>query len=221
VSYFAVLIGLLRITHRGHPRPTTARPSVFTGLRFIQSRPVLAALSWQMVFVSMFAVSFIPILPVFAREVLKTDATGYGAMTSAIGVGAAIGAIVTGGLGRRVRRTRMATVCALGLGLAVMVLAVTRSTFGSWLVLAIGGAAMAGTGIATATSLQLAATPELRGRVMAVYSFVVLGLAPIGAFQAGWVAEHFGTPVAIAVCGAICVAGTLGLRRRLWNGKEE
>ncbi|HET9134696.1 MAG TPA: MFS transporter [Gemmatimonadales bacterium] len=221
VSYFAVLVGLLRITHRGHPRPTTTRPSVFTGLRFIQSRPLLAALSWQMVFVSVFAVSFIPILPVFAREVLRTDAAGYGAMTSAIGVGAALGAIVTGGLGKRVRRTRMATVCALGLGIAVMLLAVTRSTFGSWLVLAIGGAAMAGTGIATATSLQLAATPELRGRVMAVYSFVVLGLAPIGAFQAGWVAEHFGSPVAIALSGAVCVAGTWGLKRRLWDGKEE
>ena len=87
--------------------------------------------------------------------------------------------------------------------------------------LSVAGAAMATQGIATATSLQLAAPNDLRGRVMAVYSFVVLGLAPIGAFQAGWVAEHLGAAWSIGLCGGAALIGTAWLSRRLWHGKEE
>lgn len=220
VSYFAVLIGLARIRHRGAPRVGVVRPSVFTGIRFIRSRPVLAVLTLQMILVSVFAVSFVPILPVFAREVLGTGATGYGALTSAVGVGAAIGAIVMGGIGRTIPRTRTSVVGAVSLGLVLIAFAVTRHLSLGMLWLAFAGAAMAGTGIATATSLQLAATPDLRGRVMAVYSFVVLGLAPIGAFQAGWLAEHYGAPLAIGLNGAVTLFGTLFLARRLWDGTE-
>lgn len=220
VSYFAVLIGLARIRHRTAPRTAAVRPSVFTGVRFIRSRPVLANLTVQMIMVSVFAVSFVPILPVFAREVLGTGATGYGALTSAVGIGAAIGAIVMGGLGRRIPRTRTAVIGAVGLGAVLIAFAVTRHLPLAMFWLALAGACMAGTGISTATSLQLAATPDLRGRVMSVYSFVVLGLAPIGAFQAGWLAEHFGAPLAVGLNGGITLMGTLFIARRLWDGSE-
>ncbi|MDZ4257019.1 MAG: MFS transporter [Gemmatimonadales bacterium] len=220
VSYTAVLIGLSRIRKRSVPRVVAGKPSVFAGLQFIRSQPVLAQLTMQMVLVSVFAVSFVPILPVFAREVLGTGATGYGALTSSVGVGAALGAIVIGGLGRRVRRTRSAVVGALSLGVVVMAVSFTRQLPLAMFCLALAGASMAGVGIATATSLQLASPPELRGRVMAVYSFVVLGLAPISAFQAGWLAEHFGVPLSVGVNGAVTLAGTLVLARRLWHGSE-
>ncbi len=221
LSYIAVLVGLMRITQRALPRVPPGRPSVFTGMRFIAARPVLKALALQMVLISVFAISFIAILPVFARDVLGTGATGYGALTSAVGVGAALGAIIIGIIGRRVPRARLASIGALGLGALVMVLATTRSLTPALVILAIGGACMATTGISTATSLQLAATAEVRGRVMAVYSFVVLGLAPIGALQAGWVAEHFGADMSVAVSGAIALLGMLRLRRRLWHPPVE
>lgn len=101
-----------------------------------------------------------------------------------------------------------------------MALALVRSPIAALLALAVAGAAMAGQGIATATELQLAAPAELRGRVMAVYSFVVLGLAPIGAFQSGFMAEHFGIAWSFLVNALIGLAGTLYLRRRLWAPLE-
>jgi MFS family permease len=66
------------------------------------------------------------------------------------------------------------------------------------------------------TQLQLQAPDELRGRVMGFYSFVVLGMAPFGSLQAGWVAEHFGVRTTFAIGGAICLIATLvvGPRRR-------
>jgi MFS family permease len=53
--------------------------------------------------------------------------------------------------------------------------------------------------------LQLQAPDRLRGRVMGLYSFVVLGMAPFGAFQAGWVSEHFGVRASYALGGLACV----------------
>jgi MFS family permease len=220
ISYVAVLIGLQRIRHRAVVERPAVRPSVFTGMQFIGARPTLAALTSQMMVVSVFAISFIPILPVYARDVLATDASGYGALTSAIGVGAALGAIIVGGLGRRVTRSRLASAGATVLALATIVLAGLGGITPAVICLAVVGAAMATNGIATATSLQLEATPEMRGRVMAVYSFVVLGLAPIGAFQAGWMAEQFGTRGAIAANGAVSLVGVLFFRRRLVQTSE-
>jgi MFS family permease len=67
------------------------------------------------------------------------------------------------------------------------------------------GSLMAMNGILSNTMLQLEAPDELRGRVMGFYSFVVLGMAPVGAFQAGWVSEHFGVRVSYALGGLACV----------------
>ncbi len=221
LSYLAVLFGLSRIRTPYIPKETRAGPSIFTGLRFIGSRPVLTALSWQMVLFTILAGSFIPILAVYSREVLHVGARGYGALTSAVGLGAVAGAIVIGAVGNRIARPRAATIGATLLGLSVVALALSRNAYLSLAILALAGAAMATQGIATATALQLASPHELRGRVMAVYSFVVLGLAPFGAFQAGWVAEHLGAAESIGLSGIAALLGTAWLARRLWHGKEE
>ncbi|MGH7592679.1 MAG: MFS transporter [Gemmatimonadales bacterium] len=220
LSYVAVLIGLSRIQKVYQRKLFAERQSIFTGLRFIASRPTLAGLAWQMVLLTVFAGSFIPILAVYASDVLGVGATGYGLLTSAVGVGAAIGAIGIGGMGGRFSRPHVAVVAATALGSTVILLATARSLPVALVILACAGAAMASQGIVTATSLQLEAPSELRGRVMAVYSFVVLGLAPLGAFQAGWVAQHLGAPASIAISGSICLVGTAILRRRLWYGGE-
>ena len=99
LSYVAVLIGLSRITKVHVPRVGTVRPSVFTGLRFIRSHPALEALAWQMVLLTVFAGSFVPMLSVYARNALHVGSRGYGALTAAVGVGAVSGAIAMGAMG--------------------------------------------------------------------------------------------------------------------------
>ena len=76
---------------------------------------------------------------------------------------------------------------------------------------------MALNGIAANTMLQTEAPDELRGRVMGFYSFMVLGLAPFGSLQAGWVAEHFGVRVAFAVGGVMCLLVAAGVA--WWMGR--
>ncbi|HYU37219.1 MAG TPA: MFS transporter, partial [Gemmatimonadales bacterium] len=70
---------------------------------------------------------------------------------------------------------------------------------------ALAGCAMIVTTALANTMLQTLVPDELRGRVMAFYAFVFVGMAPLGAFQAGLVAEHTGAPIAIALGGAGCL----------------
>ena len=65
---------------------------------------------------------------------------------------------------------------------------------------------MAANGILANTMLQIHAPDQLRGRVMGVYSFLVLGLAPVGSLQAGWVSEQLGVEWSIGLGGLVCAA---------------
>jgi MFS family permease len=80
----------------------------------------------------------------------------------------------------------------------------------------LAGCLMAVNGIIANTTLQLQAPDPLRGRVMGFYSFVVLGMAPFGAFQAGWVSEHFGVRAAFVLGGLACltIAGAVAFALR-------
>jgi predicted MFS family arabinose efflux permease len=69
--------------------------------------------------------------------------------------------------------------------------------------------------VSTNTELQTRAPEDLRGRVMGFYSLVVLGVAPFGSLQAGWVAERYGVPATLLVGAAACLLAALRLGRRV------
>jgi MFS family permease len=60
---------------------------------------------------------------------------------------------------------------------------------------------------ASNTLIQAMVPDALRGRVMAVYSMMFMGMAPFGALFAGWVAERYGAPITVAIGGVVCLAG--------------
>jgi MFS family permease len=147
--------------------------------------------------------------------VLHLDAGGYGALVSAVGVGAAAAALGTAAFGRRrggggVGRTWLLFGALLAAG------AFAPNFWTALVVFTFTGCTMALNSILANTQLQLQAPDELRGRVMGFYSFVVLGMAPFGSLQAGWVAEHFGVRTTFGLGGAVCLIATLvvGSRRK-------
>jgi MFS family permease len=145
-------------------------------------------------------------MPVFARDALGLDAGGYGAMVSAIGVGAATAALFMAAVGGRTQWGRVVLGSSVLFGL-VLTAAALAPGFGWAIVLfTVAGCLMALNGIAANTMLQRQAPDYLRGRVMGFYSFVVLGMAPLGSLQAGWIAERFGVRAALASGGLVCLA---------------
>jgi MFS family permease len=116
-----------------------------------------------------------------------------------------LGALALALAGRRVHQGRALLQSGAAFSALLVVFAVARSFGLALLLLALAGCAMIITTALANTMLQTLVPDALRGRVMAFYAFVFVGMAPLGAFQAGFVAEHHGAPIAIAVGGVVCL----------------
>src|SRR5882672_1742458 len=195
VSYVAVIAGLLAMRippFVTRPMPISAWEGVRQAVAFIRGD----ARVWVLV----------ALMAVFARDVLHTDARGYGLLMAAVGIGAMLGALALAVRGPRVRKGAVLLEGGAAFGVLLVLFAAVRSVGVALALLALAGCAMIVTTALANTMLQTLVPDELRGRVMAFYAFVFVGMAPLGAFQAGLVAEHTGAPHAIALGGAGCLA---------------
>ncbi|OLB66228.1 MAG: hypothetical protein AUI09_06655 [Gemmatimonadetes bacterium 13_2_20CM_2_66_5] len=151
-----------------------------------------------------FGFPYIAMMPVFARDVLHRGATGYGALTSSIGIGAVIGALGIALASARIRaRGRLMLAGGTAFGILLILFSASRVLGLSMALLALTGCAMIVNNSLTNTLIQTTAPDHLRGRVMGFYSFVFVGMAPFGAFLFGLVAEHVGAPATLAAGGVI------------------
>ena len=168
---------------------------------------------------TVFAVSFLSVLPVYARDALGTGAAGFGGLTSAFGVGAAGGALLLAAFGSRFRRGEVALRAGAVLGTVLMLAAFAPPYPVAFVLMSIAGAASAVGAITTNTLLQTEAPEHLRGRVIGFYSFIVVGLAPLGALQAGLLSQHLGVRADAAIGGTLCLGTALWLweRARWWK----
>jgi hypothetical protein len=148
---------------------------------------------------SIFAVSYLPLLPLFARDILQTGAAGYGGLMSAVGIGALVGAssIAMQGSGRK--KGFFIFLGNLLFSLALIGFSLSRWYWLSLLLLPIAGWAMITQNVTVNTLLQTAAPDHLRGRVMSFYTFTFMGMTPFGNFLAGSIAQLLGAPLAVMI----------------------
>jgi MFS family permease len=168
-------------------------------------RALLALLSIS----SLFAIPYQTLLPVLSSEILGGGAGLYGTLLACAGAGAFVGAIGLllrkglAGLGRRV------AIGATLLGAGTVTLAVSRSVALSAAALAVIGFGFITQMAGTMTLLQGLAPPEMRGRVMGLFSTLFVGVSPFGALAAGVAASRFGAPRTLASGGAIVLAASV------------
>ena len=186
------------------------------GLNFVRKEPTILPLIGMIATLAMFAFPYEVLLPVFARDVMEYGAREYGWMVSASGVGALVGALGLATVASRVSRGRLVVNSAMVFGASIIALSFTRSVFVAIAVLVGAGFSMILTTSTTNILLQMLSPDNYRGRVMSVYTWAFLGVSPFGAMFSGWIAEHFGVPVAFAVGGTVVmlVAAALALRSK-------
>jgi predicted MFS family arabinose efflux permease len=189
-------------------------PTFREGLRYALGTPGPRSLLLLTATFSVFGFSFLIMLPVYAKQVLGTGATGYGGLMSSVGIGASVGALGMSAFGRRARSSQLIRAGGLLFGSALALAALASVYWIAALVLAFAGCAMILNNVTTNSLLQTRSPDHLRGRVMGFYSLMVLGMAPFGSLQAGWVSEHFGVRTSLAIGGAICALATLILGPR-------
>lgn len=217
-SYLAVIASLLVMT-TDTPRSTSTvshGQALREGFRYIFGNPWPRALITLVAAFAVFGFPFMTMMPVFARDVLHLDAGGYGAMLSSVGLGAAGAAFFMAAAGGRVPQPLLVFGSSILFGLILTGAAVAPGFWTAAVLFTLAGCVMALTGIAANNMLQTQAPDALRGRVMGFYAFVVLGMAPFGSFQAGWIAEHLGVRAAVGLGGVACflVAAVVAWRMR-------
>ena len=203
--------------------PAAARPgAVRAALSYVAKTPALAVPLAMMTVVGTLGYNFQVILPLLARFTFAGGPGTYTALAVAMGAGSVIGALAAGARGRV--GPRLLVAAAFGFG-AVALLAAGAPTLPLELVALVPlGAASVTFAAGINSSLQLAAEPAMRGRVMALYSIVFLGSAPIGGPIAGWLGASVDPRAGLVLAGLAGLAAALGARQafaRVGAGGEE
>jgi MFS family permease len=212
-SFVAVVTSLVTLDRSAlHPSIPTLRATrqLRDGLRYIASTPDLAIPLVMMALVGCLAYEFQVSLPVMARSGLHAGSTGYGFMTSAMGIGAVIGGLLVAWRGTTGVRPLVIAAAAFGLTLAFATLAPSLAVELVALAL-VGWASISFMSTGNAT-LQLAAEPTMRGRVMSLWFVAFQGSTPIGGPIIGWVMAVAGARAGLGVGAVTCVlVALLGL----------
>ncbi len=175
------------------------------GIAYLRRTPVALHAIVLLAAESVFAMNFTLLTSVLAKDVLRAGASGFGFLMSAQGAGALMGAIAVASFSYLGPRPEFLFGGAAVLGLAEVVLGLTRQFPAAAVMLGVAGASMVLFTATVNTTLQLNAPDRLRGRVMAMYALVMGGLTPVGSLVSGTLAEIWGAP------GAFLVGGVVGL----------
>ena len=206
LSYLAVIAGLLAMRlprYIPHPVPGSAWAGLREVVGFIRSDRRVLALVVLMGLLSVFGFPYLVMMPVFARDVLHRGAAGYGVMMTAVGLGALAGALGIALFGHHIRKGPTLVWAGTSFGVLLVTFALSKLYALSVALLALTGGTMIVNNALANTLIQMIVPDELRGRLMGFYSFVFVGLAPIGSFQVGALAERIGTPAAVALGGGV------------------
>jgi MFS family permease len=165
--------------------------------------------------VSLVGMPYAVLMPIFADRILHGGARGLGILMGATGVGALLGALTLAarsglrGLGSWIAYS------SAGFGVGLILFAFSRNFWLSAAILVPVGFSMMVQMASSNTLIQAMVPDHLRGRVMAVYSMMFMGMAPFGALFAGLIAARLGAPITLAIGAVGCIAGSVIFRRNL------
>ena len=217
LSYIAVITGLLLMQLPPRRKLDLADPlsGVIEGFKYVRRTMPVRDLLLLVGLTSFAGMSYAVLMPIFADSILHGGARGLGLLMASAGVGSLCGALILAsrstvrGLGRIVGAS------SLTFGASLTLFSTSRVFWLSAALLFFVGLSMITHAASTNTLIQSMAPDNMRGRVMAVYAMMFVGMSPIGALVGGWVAERIGAPHTVMIGGCICMAGALVFNIRL------
>lgn len=217
-SFVAVLAGLLLIRLPDRTlEPSDAPPlhALREGLAYVWRTPPLRTLVGLTAVYGICGIPYLTLMPVIARDVLGAGVSGYGVLLASLGTGGLAGALFLAGPGRRLPRGAMLHVACFAFPALLLAFAAARGLASAGALLFLVGAAMILTNALANGLLQSLVADAMRGRLMALYSLVVVGLAQVaGAFGAGAVARAVGARAAVAAGAVVMLLYAAGVSAR-------
>jgi MFS family permease len=217
ISYIAVLAGLFLMKVERHERPAqTGSPfaHVVEGFRWVTQNSPVHTLLILLGVVSLTGTPYAVLMPIFADRILHGGAAALGWLMGASGVGAVAAALILASRRHLKGLGTWVAVSATAFGLGLVVFAFSRVFWLSSVFLAVMGFTLMIQMGSSNTLIQSMVPDRLRGRVMSVYSMMLMGMSPIGSLLAGAAAGRIGAPLTLGIGGAICAvaAGLFWMR---------
>lgn len=181
------------------------------GLRYINGKPIIKQPLILLALISTFVMNYNILVPVFARQELNQNATGYGLLMTSMGAGSFIGSLTLVVKSRNDPRLRYLVGGALFTSVFLAILALEKNFLMSCITLFLIGFCTIIFTTLVNTMIQLNSSDEMRGRVMSVYTLVFGGVIPIGSLFTGQVSEYAGTP------GCMIISGIIGILASVWS----
>lgn len=208
LSYLSLIITLSMMSNLPPPAGDPREP-IIKQLReayaYIVRSPVQRVLIRNVVIFAIFGFSYTTLLPMVADHVLNTGAEGLGILMSAGGIGALLGGLWQASMGRENKRGWVVMLGMTGLGLGLLIFALSKQFEISVIAMAMTGFSGISMLASTNTLLQNLTPDHLRGRVLGFYTSSFLGFGPIGAFLLGALADFSDARVALASTAAMCL----------------
>lgn len=225
LSYLAVLAGLfmIHLPYVAQPAEKTvlaqlmrdSTKSAGDGVRYLMQRGTVRDLLGIVTVGAVFGGPFITLMPVMARDQLGLSADGYGGLLASVGVGGLIAALVLAGPATHWRKGRVMAISSIAYPVLLMMFSMVTNVNAANILLLFIGCALIVFNAVTNHALQSLVPEEYRGRLMALYSFVVVGLSQVaGSLAAGAVARYTGVGWAIGGAAAITLAYVIWTFRR-------
>jgi MFS family permease len=213
LTFLAMIYALWGMDDRSlHAAPVAAPEAgaIRAALRYVAATPELAVPLALMALVGTLGFNFQVVLPLLAKFSFNGGAATYAALVSAMAVGSIAGALVNGAHGQT--GPRLIAAGALAFGILALLSGAMPSLALEIPVLAGLGAAAVTFAATINSTLQLAVSPEMRGRVMALYSVVFLGSTPIGGPLVGWLSQAYDPRLALVLAGVTGVCAAFAAR---------
>jgi len=227
LSFGAVLISLAAMRSSEllpAARVARSKRQVRQGLRYVRATPELLIPLLMIAVIGTLAWEFQVSLPLMANKVFGGGAAVYGVMASVMGVGAVVGGLISAARPRP--RTRALCLAAIGWGIAILAAAAAPSLPVELAALVFVGYGSITFNSLAKTTLQLAAKPTMRGRVMALWALAWLGSTPVGGPIVGWVGQDVGARWALVIgglsallCGILALPALARIDRRSAPGE--
>jgi len=186
--------------------------AIRAGFRYLLHAPRLQAPIIRAIAFNLCAAAVWPLLPLLARDVLKTSATGYGLLLGAFGLGSIASAIALPRLRSRFALDRILAMGSVVGAAAFFGLGVTTQPLAAGALLFFSGAAWVGVLINFNVAVQTSVPDWVRGRALAFYLLAFQGVLAFDGALWGWLAGVIGTPECFAVAGVGLIAGLILIR---------
>ena len=224
VSYIAVIVALWAMKLPEQKRATTAPVSIANSLieggRYTLATTPIRDVLLLLGVVGFMGMPYMTLMPVFATNTHKSGADALGLMFGAVGTGALIGALFLAQRKTIVGIGRVIVVATVGFGFGLILFTLTQLFWLSLLLLVVVGCGWMVLIAAANTALQTLADDHMRGRVMSLFSMMIVGMAPFGSLLAGWSADQVGAPIVVAVGGGVCAIAGMFFARQLPRLRE-